>query len=159
MTKPDTSFLCPSAQPDMPGSQLIGVVAGTPSEPRLAYVAEPRPISPELLALSENLNLRKFFASRRSVRNEPVSILMVNAVNLLRELFKFFGQSPKHCHFAEFVRAAGGLPKRDARHAIAARKSLRKTPLRHRGWYRRHSQLTWSEKSIRGLRVRDSTHH
>jgi len=31
--------LCPSAQPQMEGSTIIGVVGGTPEQPRLAYLA------------------------------------------------------------------------------------------------------------------------
>ena len=31
-------FLCPSAQPDMQEPRIIGVVSGTPDEPRIAYI-------------------------------------------------------------------------------------------------------------------------
>jgi hypothetical protein len=43
---------CPSAQPHMEGSTLLGVVGGSREEPRLAYLAEPKPVTPELLALA-----------------------------------------------------------------------------------------------------------
>jgi hypothetical protein len=36
----------------MTGSTVVGVVAGSPDEPRLAYLAEPRPVTEELLALA-----------------------------------------------------------------------------------------------------------
>jgi hypothetical protein len=49
----ETSVLCPSAQPDMQGSLAFGVVGGTVDEPRLSYLAEPQPVTEELLALSK----------------------------------------------------------------------------------------------------------
>jgi hypothetical protein len=36
----------------MPGCQVLGVIAGTPEAPRVAYLDEPLPASPEVLALS-----------------------------------------------------------------------------------------------------------
>ena len=51
-TFPRTPPFCPSAQPHMEGSTVLGVVGGTPEQPRLAYLAEPRPVTEELLALS-----------------------------------------------------------------------------------------------------------
>jgi hypothetical protein len=50
-TPPPPPF-CPSAEPHMEGSTVLGVVGGTPEQPRLAYLAEPRPVTEELLALS-----------------------------------------------------------------------------------------------------------
>lgn len=47
-----TPCLCPSAQPEMPGSLLFGVVTGSVDAPRVAYLTEPQPVSDELLALS-----------------------------------------------------------------------------------------------------------
>jgi hypothetical protein len=44
--------LCPSAQPEMAGSLLFGVVTGSVDRPRVAYLAEPQPVSDELLAMS-----------------------------------------------------------------------------------------------------------
>jgi hypothetical protein len=44
--------LCPSAKPEMAGSVVFGVVGGTVEEPRLAHLAEPQPVTDELLALS-----------------------------------------------------------------------------------------------------------
>jgi hypothetical protein len=52
VTAPDTVSLCPSAQPDMEGSVVLGVVSGTVEEPRVAYLAEPQVVTDELLALS-----------------------------------------------------------------------------------------------------------
>jgi hypothetical protein len=44
--------LCPSAQPEMNDSVVFGIVGGTVDQPRVAYLAEPQPVSPELLGLS-----------------------------------------------------------------------------------------------------------
>ena len=45
--------LCPSAQPDMEGSTIFGVVGGTADEPRVAYLDQPQPVSEELLQLAD----------------------------------------------------------------------------------------------------------
>jgi hypothetical protein len=44
--------LCPSAQPDMEGAVVFGVVGGSGAEPRVGYVTERLPVTPELLALT-----------------------------------------------------------------------------------------------------------
>jgi hypothetical protein len=43
---------CPSAQPEMVGSVVFGVVGGTAVAPRAVPLVEPLPVTPELLALS-----------------------------------------------------------------------------------------------------------
>jgi hypothetical protein len=45
-------LLCPSAQPEMAGSIVFGVVRGTAEKPRLAYLVEPQPVAKELLELA-----------------------------------------------------------------------------------------------------------
>jgi hypothetical protein len=52
VTATNTPSLCPSAQPEMEGSVVFGVVSGTVEEPRVAYLAEPQPVTDKLLALS-----------------------------------------------------------------------------------------------------------
>jgi hypothetical protein len=37
--RPTTGLTCPSAQPDMAGARIIGVLAGTPEAPEIAYLA------------------------------------------------------------------------------------------------------------------------
>lgn len=49
----DISPLCPSARPEMEGSVVFGVILGTSEEPRLAHLVKPKPVTEELLALSE----------------------------------------------------------------------------------------------------------
>ena len=46
------ALLCPSAQPEMAGSVVLGVVGGTVEDPRLSYLEEPLPVTDELLGLS-----------------------------------------------------------------------------------------------------------
>lgn len=44
--------LCPSAQPDMPGSMVFAVVGGTPAEPRVTALSRPHAVTEELLRLA-----------------------------------------------------------------------------------------------------------
>jgi len=44
--------LCPSAQPEMEGSVIFGVVGGSVEQPRVGYLTEARPLAVESLALS-----------------------------------------------------------------------------------------------------------
>ncbi len=53
--------LCPSAQPEMEGSVVFGVVGGTAEEPRLAYLTEPQPVTPAVLALSDPVKPTEIF--------------------------------------------------------------------------------------------------
>jgi len=53
--------LCPSAQPDWEGSKVIGVVGGTADAPEVAYLAEPQPVTDELLALARPVTPTEVF--------------------------------------------------------------------------------------------------
>lgn len=53
--------LCPSAQPDMPNSIALGVMAGTIDEPHFVHFHKPQPISEELLALAEPVKPTEVF--------------------------------------------------------------------------------------------------
>ncbi|WP_375412235.1 hypothetical protein [uncultured Bradyrhizobium sp.] len=46
----DEALLCPSAQPQMPDAQILGVVSDSGNGPRVAYLNEPVAATPELLA-------------------------------------------------------------------------------------------------------------
>jgi hypothetical protein len=48
--------LCPSAQPEMAGSRVFAVVAGTVDAPRSVPLAEPQPVTAALLALAGPVN-------------------------------------------------------------------------------------------------------
>jgi len=41
--------LCPSAQPEMPDSVIFGVIGGSAEQPRVGYLAVPRPVRDESL--------------------------------------------------------------------------------------------------------------
>jgi hypothetical protein len=45
-------LLCPSAQPEMADCRVLGVMGGSVAEPRLAYLDQPAPVTPEILALA-----------------------------------------------------------------------------------------------------------
>src|SRR6266571_2488886 len=45
----DKVLLCPSAQPEMVGSRVLGVVGGTIDAPQLSYVNELLPVTEQLL--------------------------------------------------------------------------------------------------------------
>jgi hypothetical protein len=55
------TVLCPSAQPDMPGSMILGIVQGTVEEPRMIHLTHPQPGSPELLALTAPVSPTEVF--------------------------------------------------------------------------------------------------
>jgi len=52
---------CPSAQPTMSGSEVFGIVSGTPEEPRVGYLGEPQPVTDEILSLAEPINPTEVF--------------------------------------------------------------------------------------------------
>jgi hypothetical protein len=54
-------ILCPSAQPEWAGSQVIGVVGGTADAPEVAYLTEPQPVTPELLELTKPVRPAEVF--------------------------------------------------------------------------------------------------
>ncbi|MFD3438974.1 hypothetical protein ACFWU3_15875 [Streptomyces sp. NPDC058685] len=46
---------CPSAQPDMPGSTVLGIVEGTADDPEVRYLASPVPAAAEITSLAGDL--------------------------------------------------------------------------------------------------------
>lgn len=54
-------LLCPSAQPDWEGAVATGVVGGTVEEPRVRPLAEPTPVSQQLLDLSQPVRPTEVF--------------------------------------------------------------------------------------------------
>lgn len=53
MTGPARSLCCPSAQPDMPGAVVHGVV--DTASGKVAYLETPQPVTPDLLAMTAPL--------------------------------------------------------------------------------------------------------
>jgi hypothetical protein len=46
-------LLCPSTRPEMEGSAVFGVVGGTGTQPRVAYLLDLQPVTAEILALAQ----------------------------------------------------------------------------------------------------------
>jgi hypothetical protein len=55
------TLLCPSARPEDEGARVFGVVVGTAEHPEVAYLDEPVPLTPEVLALGEGLPADQVF--------------------------------------------------------------------------------------------------
>jgi hypothetical protein len=53
--------LCPSAQPEMEGSLVLGVLEHAPEGRRLAWLEEPQPVTPQLLSLTRDIDPRNIF--------------------------------------------------------------------------------------------------
>jgi hypothetical protein len=49
-------IMCPSAQPEIPGSVAFGVVGGSADNPRVAWIESPVPVTRELLNLTAPVN-------------------------------------------------------------------------------------------------------
>lgn len=60
-TTDNTPLHCPSAQPEVSGSVVFGVVGGTAEEPRVGYLKEPQPLTDEILALSGSVKPTEIF--------------------------------------------------------------------------------------------------
>jgi hypothetical protein len=52
---------CPSAQPEMAGAVVFGIVQGSVETPRVAYMAEPVPVTPAVLALAGPVSPNELF--------------------------------------------------------------------------------------------------
>ena len=61
MASGDGHLTCPSAQPDMAEARIFGVVAGTPEEPRVAYLKRSATVSEEMLAQLGDLQPTQVF--------------------------------------------------------------------------------------------------
>ncbi|TPQ26953.1 nitrogen fixation protein [Methylomonas koyamae] len=57
----DNAVLCPSAQPEWDGAQVIGVMAGTPEQPEMAYLNTPQPVTEQVLAMAGPLTPAEVF--------------------------------------------------------------------------------------------------
>jgi hypothetical protein len=54
-------LMCPSAQPEMDDSVVLGVLEDTPEGKRLAWIEEPQPVTPQLLSLTREVDPRNIF--------------------------------------------------------------------------------------------------
>lgn len=60
-TAPQGQSFCPSAQPDMQGSVIFGVIGGTGAVPHVAYLATSVPVTAEVLSLAAPVNPTEVF--------------------------------------------------------------------------------------------------
>jgi hypothetical protein len=87
----DGTVLCPSAQPDMPGSMILGIVQGTVEQPRMIHLAHPQPGTPEsfgsmAIARRAGLDLRN---NLKFTSCGHLNVLRVEVMQLLDEAFRF----------------------------------------------------------------------
>ena len=57
----DNPVLCPSAQPEWEGSQVIGVMTGTADKPQMAYLDKPQSVTEQLLELAKPVSPTEVF--------------------------------------------------------------------------------------------------
>ena len=60
-TLSDDSPLCPSAQPEMAGSVVLGIVGGSAAEPQVGYLVESLPATQEVLAVASSVKPTEVF--------------------------------------------------------------------------------------------------
>ncbi|MBW4616937.1 MAG: nitrogen fixation protein [Desmonostoc vinosum HA7617-LM4] len=53
--------LCPSARPEMPDSVVFGLISGTVTEPHVAYLRQPLPVTDELIAKASPVTPAEIF--------------------------------------------------------------------------------------------------
>jgi hypothetical protein len=58
---PAKPLMCPSAQPEMQESVVLGLFEDTPEGRRLAWIEKPQPVTPQLLAKTGEVDPRNIF--------------------------------------------------------------------------------------------------
>lgn len=76
--------LCPSAQADMPGSAVFGVVGSTAQEPRVGYLTQVQPVNDEILSLARPVSPTRCSASRLRAQVAHAGISVACAAGLRR---------------------------------------------------------------------------
>jgi hypothetical protein len=61
VSKRSKSLMCPSAEPEMDGSLIFGIVTGTPEQPELVHLPQVKEIPPELLTLESPVKPTEIF--------------------------------------------------------------------------------------------------
>ena len=61
MSADEARLSCPSAQPDMQDARIFGVIAGTPAEPRVAYLKRKAQVTPQMLEQLDGLDPTQVF--------------------------------------------------------------------------------------------------
>ena len=60
-TNSSKPLMCPSAQPDMEDSVVLGIFENTSEGQRLAWIEKPQPVTPQLLSLTGEVDPRNIF--------------------------------------------------------------------------------------------------
>jgi hypothetical protein len=60
-TTKEKATLCPSSRPELPDAVVFGVVAGTTTAPRVAYLRQPLPMTEELMAKASPVTPAEIF--------------------------------------------------------------------------------------------------
>jgi hypothetical protein len=60
-TRSSKSLMCPSAEPEMSGSVIFGIVVGTPAEPHVVHLDRVKSIPAELLAIDSPVKPTEIF--------------------------------------------------------------------------------------------------
>jgi hypothetical protein len=58
---PKKTLMCPSAEPEMEGSLVFGIVAGTATEPRMVHFDRAKPVPPEFLTIDAPIRPTEVF--------------------------------------------------------------------------------------------------
>jgi hypothetical protein len=57
----EKTTLCPSARPEPENSVVFGIISGTVTEPRVAYLQQPQPVTDELIAKASPVTPAEIF--------------------------------------------------------------------------------------------------
>ena len=68
--KSSQTLLCPSAEADMEGSVIFGIVAGTPEQPKLFHLRETKQVPPALVSLESPVKPTEIFRIAANCINE-----------------------------------------------------------------------------------------
>lgn len=80
---------CPSAQPDGEGAKIYGVVTGSPEARRIAYLTQPRPVTPELLALTGDVKPTEVYRIAAPCASNGCKHFAGNACTLAQRVVAF----------------------------------------------------------------------
>jgi hypothetical protein len=116
-------LLCPSAQPDSTEAVVFGIASGTVDEPRMIPLAQPQPVTDELLALSSPVNPLRFSVSQLLARNRHVGTTTACSVVSPARLLNCSLSLPNGFNPAACAPDAAGGDKRGRRRAGGAHRS------------------------------------
>jgi len=97
-TERTSALLCPSAPPEWDGGVVFGVVLGTPDAPRVAPLAEPLPVTADVLALCEPATPTEVLRIAAPCANERCANFKHGSCGLIDEIA------------AQFAPVVGALP-------------------------------------------------